>query len=204
MSATGTIQRLVVGISGASCASLAVRLLKALRNQPDWETHVIITEGARRTLQHETGLQIEQVEALADRAHPLADIGASVASGTFRTAGMVVIPCSMKTVAGIAHGYSENLLLRAADVTLKERRKLVLVARETPLSLIHLKNMCTLAAMGTVLLPPMLTAYQGDRSADGMEDHIVGKVLAEFGIEYEHFHRWQDGPKATPRPASLA
>jgi len=185
-------KRLVVGISGASCANLAVRLLEAMREQPGWETHVVITEGARRTLEHETSHTLEDVAALATRAHDLRNIGASIASGTFRTEGMVVIPCSMKTVAGIAHGYSENLLLRAADVTLKERRKLVLLARETPLSLVHLKNMVELASMGVVIMPPVMTAYHGaNPTVEAMEHHLVGKVMAEFGMEFSKFRRWQ-------------
>jgi polyprenyl P-hydroxybenzoate/phenylacrylic acid decarboxylase-like protein len=184
-------RRLVVGVSGASCANLAVRLLTAMREQPGWETHLVITEGARRTLAHEAGAAPGDLEALATHAHALADIGASIASGTFRTAGMVVVPCSMKTLAGVAHGYSDNLLLRAADVTLKERRKLVLVARETPLGVIHLRNMLDLATQGVVILPPVLTSYHGPASIADMEDHLVGKLMAEFGMEYARFRRWQ-------------
>jgi polyprenyl P-hydroxybenzoate/phenylacrylic acid decarboxylase-like protein len=184
-------RRLVVGVSGASCAGLAIRLLEALRDQPGWETHLVVTASARRTLAHETGLPPGALEALASRTHDLEDIGASIASGTFRTEGMVVVPCSMKTVAGIAHGYAENLLLRAADVTLKERRKLVLLARETPLSLIHLRNLTALAEMGVVIMPPMLTGYNGAATVADLEDHLVGKILAEFGLEYARFRRWQ-------------
>jgi len=184
-------KRLVVGISGASCANLAIRLLEAMREQSGWETHLVVTEGARRTLEHETSCTLEAVAALATHAHDLRNIGASIASGTFRTEGMVVIPCSMKTVAGIAHGYSENLLLRAADVTLKERRKLVLLARETPLSLVHLKNMVELATMGVVIMPPVLTAYQGAGTVEAMENHLVGKVMSEFGMEFSKFRRWK-------------
>ncbi len=184
-------RRLVVGVSGASCANLAVRLLKAMQDQPGWETHLVVTEGARRTLAHEAGIGPGELEALATCAHDLRDIGASIASGTFRTAGMAVVPCSMKTLAGIAHGYSDNLLLRAADVTLKERRKLVLVAREAPLGVIHLRNMLDLAGQGVVILPPVLTSYHGPASVADLEDHIVGKVMAEFGLEYARFRRWQ-------------
>jgi polyprenyl P-hydroxybenzoate/phenylacrylic acid decarboxylase-like protein len=183
-------KRLVVGISGASCANLAVLLLRAMRTQQDWETHVVVSGGARRTIEHETDLKVSDVEALATRCHDFDDVGASIASGTFKTEGMVVVPCSMKTLAGVAHGYSDNLLLRAADVTLKERRKLVLVARETPLNQIHLRNMLSLAAMGVVLLPPMLTAYNRPKTLRDAELHIVGKVLAEFGVEVDGFRRW--------------
>ena len=183
-------KRLVVGISGASCANLAVKLLQAVAIQDGWETHVVISGGACRTIAHETSHTPEDVLAMATRSYDLEDIGSAIASGTFRTDGMVVIPCSMKTLAGIAHGYSENLLLRAADVTLKERRKLVLVARETPLSLIHLRNMVTLAGMGVVIMPPVLTAYHRPESIDDLENHIVGKVMAEFGMEPMGFKRW--------------
>jgi polyprenyl P-hydroxybenzoate/phenylacrylic acid decarboxylase-like protein len=184
-------KRLVVGISGASCANLAIRLLKAMQDQDGWETDVVVTDGARRTLEHELRLPQGDLEALATRTHDIRNIGATIASGTYRTEGMVVIPCSMKTVAGVAHGYSENLLLRAADVTLKERRKLVLLARETPLSVIHLKNMLTLAQMGVVIMPPVLTSYHGPATVGDMEDHLVGKVMAEFGMEYAKFRRWK-------------
>jgi polyprenyl P-hydroxybenzoate/phenylacrylic acid decarboxylase-like protein len=185
------LKRLVVGMSGASCSGLGVRLLAALRDQPGWETHLVVSDAAQRTLKHETGLELGQIQELATRTHAVGDIGAAIASGTFRTEGMVVIPCSMKTVAGIAHGYAENLLLRAADVTLKERRRLVLVARETPLGLIHLRNLTELAAMGVTILPPVLTGYHGPASTADMEDHIVGKVLAEFGVEFPRFRRWR-------------
>jgi polyprenyl P-hydroxybenzoate/phenylacrylic acid decarboxylase-like protein len=184
-------KRLVVGITGASCANLAVLLLRALQDRPDWETHVVISDGARRTIEHETDLAVADVAALARRAYDLGDVGAAIASGTFETEGMVVVPCSMKTLAGIASGYSENLLLRAADVTLKERRKLVLVARETPLSQIHLRNMLSLAQMGVVLMPPVLTAYNRPRSLRDAELHIVGKILAELRLEADGFRRWR-------------
>ena len=126
---------------GASGAPLCIELLKAMQELPDWETHLIITDGARRTIELETNYSFADVAAMASKCHPLNDVAASISSGTFKTAGMVVIPCSMRTLSGIAHGFSENLLLRAADVVLKERRKMVLVARETPLNAIHLANM---------------------------------------------------------------
>ena len=184
-------KRLVVGLTGASGAPLAVELLRGMRSFPDWETHVVCSGIFARTLPLETGLSMEELEALADRMYPLEDIGASIASGTFRTEGMVIIPCSMKTLAGIASGYSDNLVLRAADVTLKERRKLVLVARESPLSSIHLKNMLFLSQCGATILPPMLTYYNCPQTVEDMTRHIVGKVLSEFGLELPGFHRWQ-------------
>ncbi len=184
------MKRLVVGISGASCANLAILLLKILRELPGWETHLVMSDGARRTIEYETPYGVEEVAALAHVTHPAEDVGASIASGTFKTEGMVVIPCSMKTLAGIAHGYSDNLLLRAADVTLKERRKLVLVVRETPLNLIHLQNMVGLAAMGVIVMPPVLTFYNHPKTLDDVQLHIVGKVLSEFGVEAPGFTRW--------------
>ena len=147
-----TPKRLIVGISGASGAEIGIQLLQAMQRQPEWETHLVISEGARQTIRLETAYSVEQVEALATYCHPLGDISAGIASGTFKTEGMVVAPCSMKTVAGIAHGYSQNLLLRAADVVIKERRKLVLVARESPLSTVHLNNLLILANAGVVIL----------------------------------------------------
>lgn len=184
------MKRLVVGVSGASGASLAVTLLETMKQQINWETHLVISSGAKRTITLELTETIEYVKTLATEVHDLQDIGASIASGTFKTAGMVVIPCSMKTLAGIAHGYSDNLLIRAADVTLKENRPLVLVARETPLSPIHLKNMSTLASYGVTLMPPMMTFYNNPQNIMDMQMHIVGKVLNEFGIEVTNFKRW--------------
>lgn len=184
------VKRLVVGISGASGAVLAIRLLKELQSLKDWETHLVISSGAKRTIKEEVPESIDEVKELATFVHDLEDVGASIASGTFKTEGMVVIPCSMKTLAGIANGYSDNLLLRAADVTMKERRSLVLVARETPLSRIHLQNMAMLASFGVTLMPPMMTFYNHPLTIEDMQTHIVGKVLNEFGVETRNFHRW--------------
>lgn len=185
--------RLVIGISGASGAGLAVTLLKAMEDQHNWETHLVISSGAERTIELELAEPIQQIEALATKVHDIDNIGATIASGTFKTEGMVIIPCSMKTLAGIAHGYADNLLIRAADVTLKENRSLVLVARETPLSPIHLRNMSILAAHGVTLMPPMMTFYNNPRNIMDMQVHIVGKVLNEFGIEINNFKRWNGG-----------
>jgi polyprenyl P-hydroxybenzoate/phenylacrylic acid decarboxylase-like protein len=181
----------VVGISGASGAILGIDLLKTMRQEfPSWETHLVISEGARLTIAQETSYSIEEVESLATKCHSLENVGASIASGTFKTAGMVVVPCSMKTVAGIAHGMSTNLLLRAADVTIKERRKLVLVARESPLSSIHLHNMTTVASVGAIVMPPVLTFYNHPRSIEEMTRHIVGRILDVFDLEIRGFQRW--------------
>lgn len=184
-------KRLIVGVSGASGAPLAVALLKALR-QTDVKTHVMMTYGGELTLKQECGLV--SLADLADVVYDNHDIGAGPASGSFKTMGMIVIPCSMKTVAGIHSGYSDNLLLRAADVTLKERRKLVLVARETPLSTIHLRNLYELSRMGAIVIPPMLSYYHNPESIDEMSHHIVCKVLDQFGIDVPDFRRWEGMP----------
>lgn len=184
-------KRLVVGLTGASGAPLGVQFLKGMQSFPEWETHLVYSGSFAKTLLAETDLRLDDLAALATRVYPLDDIAASISSGTFRTEGMVIIPCSMKTLAGIVSGYSDNLLLRAADVTLKERRKLVLVTRETPLSPIHLRNMLFLSQTGAVILPPMLTYYNGPKSIDDMTRHIVGKVMAEFDLELPGFHRWK-------------
>lgn len=181
-------RRLIIGVSGASGAPLAVALLKALK-ETDMKTHVIVTHGGEMTLRQECGLS--SLAELADVVYDNRDIGAGPASGSFKTMGMIVIPCSMKTVAGIHSGYSDNLLLRAADVTLKERRKLVLVARETPLSPIHLRNLYELSQMGAVVIPPMLSYYHHPETIAEMEHHLVGKILDQFGVELPDFHRWE-------------
>ena len=184
-------QRLVIGISGASGAPLAVDLLKALK-PTNVETHVVVTRGGILTLREECGM--DSVADLADVIYDNHDIGAGPASGSFRTMGMIVIPCSMKTAAGIHSGYSDNLLLRAADVTLKERRKLVLVARETPLSTIHLRNLYELSQMGTIIVPPVLSYYQKPGTLEDMNRHIVCKVLDQFSVETADFRRWEGMP----------
>lgn len=189
--------RLVVGVSGASGAILAIELLEQMRELPEWETHLVLTAGARRTIPLETNYSIEEVEALATRNHDLNDVGASIASGTFKTAGMIIVPCSMKTLAGVANGFSENLLLRAADVTLKERRTLVLVPRETPLNRIHLRNMVTASDAGAIILPPVVAYYNNPASVHDMTKHIVGKILDVFDIQIPGFTRWDDMPSAS-------
>lgn len=183
-------RRLLVGLSGASGAPVAVELLKALRAL-EVESHLIITRGGSLTVEQETGLTTAQVEALADVVYDAADVGAAPASGSWKCMGMVVAPCSMKTAAGICCGYSDNLLLRAADVTLKERRKLVLAARETPLSTIHLRNLYELSQMGAVVLPLVLSYYQRPDSVEDMTRHMVGKLLDQFGLDYPGFRRWE-------------
>lgn len=187
-------KRMVIGISGASGAALAVDLLYCLREHSDWEAHLVVSNSAETTLRLETAMSLDDVVKLAAQSYSIKDIGASIASGTFKTEGMVVIPCSMKTLSGIATGYSDNLLLRAADVTIKERRPLVLVARESPLSTIHLRNMLTVAELGAVILPPMVTHYNKPMGMEDLTRHITGKILDRFGLEVSGFRRW--GEKA--------
>ena len=159
-------KRLVIGMSGASGAPLTIELLKQLQQYRDIESHLIVTKGAQMTLEQETEYTLEQLYALADEVHDNHNIGAGPASGSYRTMGMIVIPCSMKTLAGIVSGYSDNLVLRAADVTLKERRKLVLVTREAPLGTIHLRNMYEASQLGAVIIPPVLSYYNHPKTIE--------------------------------------
>ena len=186
-------KRLIIGMSGASGAPLTVELLKQLnQNCPDIETNLIITRGGEMTLASETDLTLDDLRKMATVCHDNHDIGACVASGSFRTMGMIVIPCSMKTVAGIVTGYSNNLLLRAADVCLKERRKLVLVARESPLSAVHLRNLYEAARFGAVILPPVPAYYRGFSTAAQMTEYTVQRILAQFELESDVWE-WQGG-----------
>lgn len=183
-------RRLVVGMSGSSAPQLGIALLEALRHRPEVETHLVVSEGARRSIELEAGVDPGQVTKLADVAYDPRDLAASVSSGSFITEGMVVIPCSMRSLAAIATGNSTDLLTRAADVTLKERRRLVLVTRETPLNLIHIRNMETVTLAGATVLPPVLGFYHRPRTVDDLVAQVVGKVLDQFGIGHELFRRW--------------
>ncbi len=184
------MKRLIIGISGASGIPIAVSVLHALRELPDWTSCLVISKGGEKTIELESDYTVEEISALADELYDNTNVGASIASGTYRTEGMIVIPCSMKTVSGIANGYSDTLLLRAADVVIKERRKLLLVARETPLSTIHLRNMLSLSQMGVIIMPPMQTYYNRPETVQDMADHMTGKILDVFGIDYHRFRRW--------------
>lgn len=185
-------QRLIVAITGASGAIYGVRLLEQLRAQPGWETHLVLSNAGVLTASEELGLKRVDIEALADVVHSVKDIGAAVSSGSFRTAGMVIAPCSMKTLAGIAHGMADNLVSRAADVVLKERRRLVLLARETPLNLAHLRNMIAVTEMGGIVFPPVPAFYTRPSSLDDVVNHTVGRVLDLFDIEHRDLvQRWQ-------------
>lgn len=173
--------RLIVGISGASGVRIAIKLLQQLKAL-DVETHLIITHGAELTIRHETNCDLLTVQQLADKFYGVDDIDAAIASGSFAHDGMIIVPCSMKTVAGIAVGYADNLLLRAADVCLKENRRLIIVPREIPLSRIHLRNLKELADNGVIIVPPMLTFYNAPSTVEEQIDHIVGKILMQFGL----------------------
>jgi 4-hydroxy-3-polyprenylbenzoate decarboxylase len=181
--------RIIVGMTGATGAIYGVRLLERLR-EAGAESHVVISRWGARTLLHETPYSREQVEALAHTSYAPNDMGAAISSGSFKTDGMVITPCSAKTLAAIAHGYGENLIHRAADVILKERRKLVLVVREAPLSDIHLENMLKLSRMGAIILPPMPAFYNHPRTIDDIVDHTVARVLDQFGLEVPGMERW--------------
>ncbi len=183
-------RRIIVAITGATGAAYGVRLLQQLSSTPGVETHLVLSDAAVLTLHQETGLQRRDVEAMAHIVHKNRDIGASIASGSFQSHGMVVAPCSMKTLASVALGLSENLIARAADVVLKERRRLVLMVRETPFNLAHLRNMTAVTEMGGVIFPPLPSFYHKPASIEEMIDHTVGRVIDLFGIEHALAPRW--------------
>lgn len=182
--------RLVVGISGASGAIYGIRLLEALRKASDLETHLIISAAGKRTILEETDYSIKDVEALAARVYDNRDIGAALASGSFRTGGMVIAPCSIKTVSALANCYAETLMHRAGDVTLKEGRPLVVVVRETPLHAGHLRQLLALAEVGAVILPPMPAFYHRPKTLDDIVNHTVARVLDRLGIPHELGTEW--------------
>lgn len=181
---------LIIGMSGASGAPLTVELLNQLRSShPELETHLIVTKGGEMTLRQEMGMSLRELREFATICHDNSNVGAPIASGTFKTLGMIVVPCSMKTVAGVVSGYSDNLLLRAADVCLKERRKLLLVARESPLSTIHLRNLYEASQLGAIILPPMLTYYHNPQSLSDCTRHMVDRILSQFDLN-EGDYQW--------------
>jgi 4-hydroxy-3-polyprenylbenzoate decarboxylase len=181
--------RLIVGISGASGVIYGVRLLQALKELPV-ETHLVMTRTAEVALAHETDWKVEDVRRLADVAFGIDDLAAAISSGSYRTIGMIVAPCSMRSLGEIAHGITSNLLTRAADVVLKERRRLVLVARETPLHAIHLRNMATLAEIGAIIAPPVPAFYNRPKTLDDVVDHTVGRILDLFDLDTGKVKRW--------------
>ena len=191
-------QRLIVGISGASGAVYGIRLLQLLRDTPI-ETHLIISKAARITIAQETTFRLPEVEAMATKVHAIDDIGAACSSGSWHTMGMIVAPCSVKTMAEIATGVTGNLLSRSADVVLKERRRLVLMLRETPLHLGHIRNMAAVTEAGAIVYPPVPAFYARPASLDEMVDHSVGRVLDLFGIDSSVVRRWT-GDISRPLP----
>lgn len=183
-------KRLIVAITGATGTVYGVRLLQALRDAGGIETHLMISDAGVLSLHQELDMNRKEVEALAHAVHNVRNVGASIASGSFRSEGMVVAPCSMKTLASVAHGFSDNLIARAADVVLKERRRLVLMVRETPLNLAHLRNMTAVTEMGGVIFPPLPGFYHHPQSIDEMIDHTIGRVLDLFDIPHALAPRW--------------
>lgn len=186
------MRRLIVGISGATGAIYGVRILDVLAKIEDIETHLVMTRAAKMTIQVETPHSAKEVEAMADVVHDINNVGASISSGSFRTEGMVIAPCSMKSMGGIAHSIGGDLLVRAADVILKERKRLVLVARETPLHLGHLESMAALTRMGAVIFPPVPAFYHRPKTLDDIINQTVTRILDQFNIDVNLFERWSD------------
>jgi 4-hydroxy-3-polyprenylbenzoate decarboxylase len=189
--------RIVVGLAGSSAPIYGIRTLQALK-EVGVETHLVVSDGAKRTIPLETHWTVKKIEALATVVYANSELAASISSGSFQTDGMIIAPCSMKTLAGVAHSFSQDLLVRAADVTLKERRKLVLVPRETPLHLGHLRNMVLATEIGAVILPPVPAFYHQPKTVEDLIDQTVGKILDQFHIEHTLFRRWRT-PEAPRR-----
>jgi len=191
MQSHSTPKRLIIAITGATGSVYGVRLLEVLRDVPEVETHLLVSEAGVLNLHQEMDFKRKDVEALADVVHNVRDVGASIASGSFLSDGMIIAPCSMKTLASVAHGMSDNLITRAADVVLKERRRLVLMVRETPFNLAHLRNMTAVTEMGGIIFPPLPGFYQRPQSIAEMVDHTVGRVLDMFAVPQQLTPRWQ-------------
>ena len=183
------MKKLIVGISGATGAIYGIRLLEVL-SRSDVETHLVITEAAENTILMETDWKVEDIKSLAKVSYDIKNLGADISSGSFLSEGMVIIPCSIKSLSGIANSFNENILIRAADVTLKEQRKLILVVRETPLHLGHIELMLQASRMGAILLPPVPAFYFHPKTIDELVNHTVGKVLDLFGLNHHLFKRW--------------
>ncbi len=189
-----TKRRLVIGMTGATGAVYTVRLLQVLQSCPDVETHLVISPSGVLNIKYELDIGRHEIQALADQVHSFRDVGATLASGSFPTAGMVIVPCSMRTLAAVAHGLSDNLITRAADVTLKERRRLVMMVRETPFNLAHLRNMTAVTEMGGIIFPPMPAFYLRPKSIDDIVDHTVMRLLELFDIQVPG-ERWDGSQK---------
>ena len=203
MQSPTSIRRLVIGVSGASGIQYAVTALKLLRNL-NVETHLVVSKAGHLTRAHETDVSREELEALASVNYGIADVGAALSSGSFATMGMIILPCSMRTLAAIATGMSDSLLTRAADVTLKERRRLVLMTRETPLHLIHLRNMQTVTDAGAVIFPPVPAFYTRPTSIDDIVTHSVVRALDLFGLDAKPIPRWGETIKIGQREGAMA
>lgn len=184
-------KRLIIAITGATGAIYGLRMLEELRALPDWESHLVVSEAGVLNAYQEHGLSRKDFAKLADVVYNPRDVGAAVASGSFLTEGMVIAPCSMKSLAAVAHGYADNLISRAADVVLKERRRLVLLTREAPLNLAHLRNMTAVTEMGGIIFPPVPAFYSGATSVDDLVNHTVRRVLDLFGIHSSRLARWE-------------
>lgn len=188
------VMLLIVGITGASGVIYGIRLLEVLSANKEVETHLLISEAGEKNIRYETDRKLEQIKELADFYYDIYDVEAKLASGSFKRDGMVIAPCSMKTLSALANSYTDNLLTRSADVTLKERKRLVLLARETPLHLGHLRNMEKLTEMGAIIMPPVPAFYHRPKGIGDIIDHTIGKVLDMFGIEHNLFQRWAGAP----------
>jgi len=205
-------KRLIIGVSGATGAIYGVRMLEILAKIDEIETHLVLSKAGKMTIQVETPYSVKEVEAMADVVHDINNVGASISSGSFRTAGMVIVPCLMKSMGCLAHSIGGDLLVRAADVVLKERKKLVIVVRETPLHLGHLEAMASLTRMGAVIFPPVPAFYHRPKTLDDVINQTVTRILDQFEIEVELFHRWDDegmsrhpdAAKPKPTPISAA
>jgi polyprenyl P-hydroxybenzoate/phenylacrylic acid decarboxylase-like protein len=191
-------RRLIIGITGATGAVYGVELLKTLNSLEGWETHLVLSDAGALNLMHELKMRRKDLEKLAAAAYNPKDIGAAIASGSFLTEGMVIAPCSMKTLAAVAHAHADDLVSRAADVVLKERRRLVLIPRETPLNLAHLRNMTAVTEMGAIVMPPVPAFYAMPQSIEDLVAHTVGRILDLFGVHSAKLARWQ-GMKGSPQ-----
>ena len=185
---------LIIGITGASGVIYGIRLLEVLSTRKDIETHLIISQAGETSIEYETSWKTADIKALANFSYDIDDVGARLASGSFKSDGMIVVPCTVKTMSALANSYNDNLLVRTGDVTLKERRKLVLVVRETPLHLGHIRSMERLAEMGGIMMPPVPSFYHGPKTIADIIDHTVGKILDLFDIEHHLFKRWSGLP----------
>jgi polyprenyl P-hydroxybenzoate/phenylacrylic acid decarboxylase-like protein len=184
------VKRLIIGITGATGSIYGLRILEALREIGGWETHLVVSDAGMLNAFQEHRLARKDINKLADVVHNVREVGASIASGSFITVGMVIAPCSMKTLSGVAHAFADNLVTRAADVVLKERRRLVLITREAPLNLAHLRNMVAVTEMGGIIFPPVPAFYSGGKTVDAIVNHTVGRVLDLFDVQHESISRW--------------